>query len=269
MKRLRRSRQAADGLQALGEPRAWLATSEEAARRAGRWLRRHTRSQARIAAEPARDVKLSADRDAEARIVDILTAHADVEILSEECGMVASRGGRPSRLRWIVDPLDGSLNYLRGIPLCGVSVGLWDGNTPVLGAVYDFMRDEMFTGVAGQGAWLNGRSIQPSAVARRDRAVLVTGFPVRTTFSREALDAFLHQVRAYKKVRLLGSAALSLCYVAAGRADAYVERDIQLWDVAAGLAIVHGAGGRVVRRPSAKPGALTVYAGNNFLPIRP
>lgn len=259
MRRLRQSRQA-------GDVRAWLAVAQDAAGRAGRWLGRRSRAGVRVTAELDHDVKLVADRETEARIVDVLRAHTDMGILSEECGAVEGRGV-PGRLRWIVDPLDGSINYLHHIPLCGVSIGLWDGQEPVLGVVYDFTHDEMFTGVAGQGAWLNGRPIHASDVAKRKRAILATGFPVSAAWSRKALGSTIEQVRAYKKVRLLGSAALSLCYVAAGRVDAYVERDIRLWDVAAGLAIVCGAGGRIARKPSAKPGVLTVYAGNGCLPI--
>ena len=254
----------AETRQAPGELSVWLAVAEEAAGRAGRWLRQRASSGMRVTAELARDVKLSADREAEARILDVLRARSDVDILSEECGAVKAKGAL-RRLRWVVDPLDGSLNYLHGIPFCGVSVGLWDGQEPVLGAVYDFTHEEMFTGMVGQGAWLNGRPIHASDVARRERAILATGFPVSTTFSRQALGSFIEQVRAYKKVRLLGSAAVSLCYVAAGRVDAYLERDIQLWDVAAGLAIVRGAGGRIAWKASRKPGMLTVYAGNTRL----
>ena len=243
---------------------AWLKVAEHAAREAGKFLIQARTSEAIVTADLERDVKLAADRGSEERIIRVLHERTSFAIFSEESGMVEGTD-LSQGLQWIVDPLDGSLNYLQDIPLFCVSIGLWREQEPLLGAVYDFNHDEMFTGIMGEGAWLNGLPIHVSNTARLDQAVLCTGFPVDTDFSPEALGNYVEQVRAYKKVRLLGSAALSLCYVAAGRADAYFERDIKLWDVAAGLAIVRGARGQIVRGVSQKPHALNIYASNPSL----
>lgn len=244
--------------------RAWLAIAEEAAQRAGEYLTQARVSKAIVTAELKRDVKLEVDQQSEELILRVLTEKSSFAVLTEERGLIEARSEYPN-LKWIVDPLDGSLNYLRGIPLCCISIGLWDRDEPLLGVVYDFGHGEMFTGIVGIGAWLNGVSIQVGDVSEWERAILCTGFPVSTDFSSKSLAGFVEQVRQYKKVRLLGSAALSLAYVAASRVDAYYERDIRLWDVASGLAIVQAAGGVVVRAASSIAGTVTVYAGNSLL----
>lgn len=164
---------------------------------------------------------------------------------------------------WIVDPLDGSLNFLRGIPLSCISVGLWKNNKPLLGVVYDFNKKEIYSGIAGRVAWCNKKKIKVSRVLNKKNAIICTGFPVSSDFSSKNIGIFIKQVQAYKKVRLFGSAALSLAYVAAGRIDAYYEKDIMIWDIAAGIAVVTGAGGAVRIKPSSIKNAFIVYASNN------
>jgi myo-inositol-1(or 4)-monophosphatase len=131
--------------------------------------------------------------------------------------------------------------------------------------IYDFNREEMFSGLVGEGAWLNGKAIRVGNVAEKSKAVLCTGFPVGTDFSESALEEFVRSIRSYKKVRLLGSAALSLAYVASGRTDVYAEKDIGIWDVAAGIAVVGSAGGKVRFSRSRKENRLLVMAGNKAL----
>jgi len=238
----------------------WLSLAGEAARSAGEFLAGARIADLKIGASLGKDIKLAVDRESEDRIIGMLRERSDFPILSEEQGMIKGRMAEQD-WRWVVDPLDGSLNYLRGIPLCCVSVGLWHGDSPMLGAIYDFNRNELFTGLVGCGAWLNGAAIMVSTTQAPGEAVLCAGFPVGTDLSPAALQTFVEQVRQYKKVRLFGAAALSLAYVAAGRVDAYYERDIWLWDVAAGLAIVLAAGGAVIKRPSsASPDALVLCA---------
>jgi myo-inositol-1(or 4)-monophosphatase len=244
-------------------PREACALAERAARGAGTFLASSPRTQARLTAEGARDVKLDVDRTAEDRIVNLLSAESHLPIIAEERS--SERGGVSAEVRWIVDPLDGTMNYLMGIPFCCVSVALWRGDDPIAGAVYDFDRDEMFSGSTEAGATLNGSPIQVRQVPAA-RAVLCTGFPAGTNFAPDALSGFVRQVIAFRKVRLLGSAALSLAYVAAGRADAYFERDIRIWDVAAGLTLVRAAGGQFLWAPSSEAHALTVYAHNGACP---
>lgn len=242
-----------------------LTVASEAARDAGEFLWKSRYSGVVVAADLERDVKLAADRNSEEIIIRALRDKAGFTILSEERGLVENQNCQPG-WRWIVDPLDGSLNYLRGIPLCCVSIGLWHKNEPVLGAVYDFNRKELFTGIVGMGAWLNGESTKVSLTSELRQAVLCTGFPAGSDFSSSALLQLVGQISQYKKVRLLGSAALSLAYVAAGRADAYFERDIKLWDIAAGLAIVRAASGKFIQTAASSAHAVTTYASNSSLP---
>lgn len=210
-----------------------------------------------------RDVKHMADTEAQAVIVEYLNRHSLFTVLAEE-----SAWNEPEdmmQVRWIVDPLDGTVNFSRGIPLGCVAIALWQANQPLLGVVYDFYRDELFEGVVGSGAWCNGKKINPSRVKRPSEAILATGFPVNRDFSSFSLKAFITYIQAYKKIRLFGSAALSLAYVASGRVDVYLEENIMLWDVAAGIALVQAAGGQTFWREGEKNMPQTVWASNSFL----
>ena len=191
----------------------------------------------------ARDVKIKGDLLSETIIVESLQLNSSFPILSEEAGII----GKIDREQylWIVDPIDGSLNYSNGIPFFCISVALWKGNEPILGVIFDFFRNELFSGIIGEGAWLNETAIKTSKIKKKKEAILCTGFPIRTDFSDEGITKFVKQMQAYKKIRLLGSAALSLAYVACGRVDAYMEENIMLWDVGAGCAIVKAAGGEI------------------------
>jgi fructose-1,6-bisphosphatase/inositol monophosphatase family enzyme len=241
-----------------------LGLAEGAARAASQRLA-DEKAQARdLLHDLARDVKIVADRLADQRIREALGASSAFPILSEEQG-IRQEEIQEQGLRWIVDPLDGSLNFHRGIPWSAVSIALWRGMTPVLGVIQDLNRPEIFTGVVGQGAWLNGRPIQVSQVRERKQAVLCTGFPVRSDFSTQGIAAVMEGIQGYKKVRWLGSAALSLAYAACGRVDAYQEEAVALWDVAAGLAIVQASGGMIRCRPTGTEITVSVRAANRFL----
>ena len=207
--------------------------------------------------ELERDRKLRADRLAEAVILDELRSATPYRVLSEESGTIGESDGEWS---WIVDPLDGSVNFSQSIPICAVSIALWNGETPMLGVIYDFHRDEMFSGSAGAGATLNGEAISVAPPCVPADAILCTGFPAGGEFSDRALTTAIGRVRGFKKIRLLGCAAVSLAYVAAGRVHAYAEEGIRLWDVAAGLAIVRCAGG-VVNWKATGAGTYFVTAG--------
>jgi myo-inositol-1(or 4)-monophosphatase len=131
-----------------------------------------------------------------------------------------------------------------------------------LGVIYDFLRDVTYEGAVGLGAWRNGKPMRVSDATDPAKAVLLTGFPAGREFGRDSLSGFVAQAQSYKKVRLLGSAALSLALVAEGVADVYHEDGIHLWDVAAGLALVTAAGGTQVTRPGERQHQLEVFAGN-------
>lgn len=193
-----------------------------------------------------RDIKLAADRDSERRAIRMLRLATDIPILSEETGTVGRM--RKDGLRWILDPLDGSFNYHRGLPGCAVSLALWREMEPLLGVVQDLGSGEAFSGAIGEGAWVGQRPMCVSDVNSLRSSALCTGLPVRADYSGASLRAKMSLFRRVKKVRMLGSASLMLAYVACGRADAYVEEGIRLWDVAAGLALLLAAGGMVRMR---------------------
>lgn len=234
-----------------------LTLATATARAAGAVLAK--RANLKVNAESGHDIKMQADVDSEHLIRDRL-ARAKLPVIGEEIGGDAGLLGR-DELYWAVDPLDGTYNYLRGLPGACVSIGLWQGRKPVLGVVFDFWRDEVFAGGAGLGLTLNGRALQPQWAPDIPRAVLCTGFPSSTDRGSSAVQGFVARVGQYKKIRMLGSAALALAYVACGRADGYFEESIKLWDIGAGLALVEGAGGFVRMDPvSGQSLAFNVWA---------
>ena len=248
------------------ELRRALALASRVAGEAARLLRlkRHGLAAVRRYQEQqGREVKIGADGRLDRFIASGLGASSPFPVHSEErwqSGRSMKRGWG-----WVVDPLDGSLNFSRGIPLSCISVALCSGTVPVLGVVHDVNRLEQFQGLVGAGAWLNGRPFRIGAVRKKARAVLCTGFPVRRDYSAGALQAFVRDVQAYQKVRMFGSAGLSLAYVACGRADVYQEEGIGLWDVAAGIALVRAAGGvaRCVWNGDGR--TMSLWAGNRSL----
>ena len=181
------------------------------------------------------------DRAAESSVIEVLTRmRPDDGVLAEEGGGQADPIGR----RWIIDPLDGTVNFLHSIPHVGVSVALWDGTDPVACAVIDVMRDETFTAAAGEGAELDGH---PMAVSTRDdliSCVVGTGFPYdRDQFGMEYATTIGHVLSRVRGVRRHGAAVLDFAWVACGRLDGFWEFNLAPWDVAAGLLLVQEAGG--------------------------
>jgi myo-inositol-1(or 4)-monophosphatase len=212
-----------------------------------------------VNSESGHDIKMQADIDSETLIRERL-ARAKLPIIGEEIGGDASLLGR-DELYWAVDPIDGTYNFLRNFPGVCVSIGLWRGRRPVLGVIYDFWRDELFAGGAGLGLTLNGHTLQPRWAPDVPHAVLCTGFPSTADRGAAAVTGFVGRVGKFKKIRMIGTAALALAYVSAGRADAYFEETIKLWDIAAGLALVEGAGGYTSVEPvPGQPLAFNVWA---------
>ena len=218
-----------------------------AARETGRRLQELAQGEIDVISSIGRDIKLKADQEAERIILGHLQRDSRWPVLAEESG---EHGTPETGPFWVIDPLDGTLNFSRGLPICCISIALVEGVQPIFGVIMDFNRDELFSGVTGEGAWLNGREITVSNVTDTSQAILATGLPVGRDFSTEALAGMIDHFQRFKKTRMIGSAALSLAYVACGRVDAYTEDDIMLWDVAAGLAIILGAGGYVALEPS-------------------
>ena len=186
------------------------------------------------------EVDLAVERMFRAAVADRFPAD---EVLAEEMG---GRDSVPEGACWVFDPIDGTTNFAHGIPIFCASLALEVGGVAQVGAVYDPTRDELFTAVRGGGAFLNGRPLRVSTSAAIGDAVLATGFPYNVHDRVEEVvslfGAFVGRARA---VRRLGAAAIDLCYVAAGRMDAFWESDLKPWDIAAGCLILTEAGGQV------------------------
>lgn len=183
------------------------------------------------------------DRTAEDRLRAALVA------LTPGCGFIGEEGGTQAeghRQVWIIDPLDGTTNFIFGIPIFSVSVALYEDNQPVLGVVYEVNQDEMFWAVRGAGAWLNDRAIRVAADRDLALSLLATGFPYHDFRQLpQYLDMLAQFLQHTRGLRRLGSAAVDLAYVACGRFDGFFERGLKPWDVAAGALIVQEAGGTV------------------------
>jgi myo-inositol-1(or 4)-monophosphatase len=239
-----------------------LALAQRAAARAAAALVESRAAWRAIESEEGREVKLEADRHAEALIIETLRAETPYRILSEEVGWVDGSDGDAI---WAVDPLDGSVNYAQGFPHWAVSIALVRGGVPVVGVVDCPELGETYSGIAGAGAWMNGAPIRVSEVTDPKRGILMTGIPARAATDPATMTAFTARIRRWRKVRMIGSAACALAYVGAGKADAYHETGGMLWDVAGGLAVVAGAGGVVTMRGvdgDALDGRLDVIAHN-------
>ena len=225
---------------------AFLSTAIEIVTRAGEIQVERRESGFTISKKAENDLVTEVDLECERMCRAVLAERfPDHDILAEEMGG-GSTGAQASRWRWVFDPLDGTTNYAHGLPVFCSSLGLEiDGRTAV-GAIYDPSRQELFTAERGKGAHLNGKPLAVSdAVGLRD-SLLVTGFPYDIDQHADDLvavfAAFLGRAQA---VRRLGSAALDLCYVAAGRFDGFWEQHLKAWDVCAGALIVEEAGGRI------------------------
>ncbi|MDB4536947.1 hypothetical protein N9210_06490 [Oceanospirillaceae bacterium] len=233
------------------------AKAESAARAAGNLLYRSMDSKL-VVEEFRRDIKLNVDTETEDEIIGILSG--DIPILCEEKGWV----GASAQTYWIVDGLDGTVNYHRDIPLSCVSIALIVSGIPTIGVIYDYIHDEMFSGILELGSSLNGSPIKVSDTTDVSKGLLLTALSTKSEFSNPSLFKFSQGLGQWHKVRMLGTAALSMSYLAAGRADACQIKDIMFWDVAAGIAIVNAAGGRVVTEFS-ESNILDVDADNGVL----
>ena len=197
-----------------------------------------------------------ADHAAEKAIIEKIRADfPHHQILSEECGAI----GEGQEYKWIIDPIDGTVNFANGIPICCVSIGLEYNGEMILGAVYNPNMNEFYFAEKGYGATLNQKKIQVSSKKEVISSCLVTGFPY--TYLDEPngpLQVFEKLIRKGIPVRRLGSAAIDLCWVAAGRFDGFYEHKLQAWDSAAGYLIVTEAGGKV-----------TDFEGKAYSPYQP
>jgi myo-inositol-1(or 4)-monophosphatase len=245
----------------------YLNLAVEAVTKAGRFLLKNMDKNYDIIAEEEREIHFQFDIEAEKIIINDLQNGSAYKIVTEESGLIdAASGGY--EYTWIVDPLDGSINYSEGIPLSCVSLSLWKNSSPVLGVIYDFNRDHLYEGLINQGAWVNKQPIRVKPFRRPEKAILCTGFPSSMDFSEEAINIFINHVKKFMKIRMFGSAALSLAYVASGRIDAYYEQNIKIWDVAAGLALVKAAGGKIICKGFPQSHVVEAFGGSSLYLFR-
>jgi myo-inositol-1(or 4)-monophosphatase len=227
----------------------------KAARRAGSIINRAAfdGTALEVRTKQAKDFVTQVDRAAEAEVIAIIRkAYPDHAILAEESGAHLGNAsgvsrGKPSEYRWIIDPLDGTTNFIHGFPQYCVSIGVQHRGALAHAVVYDPQKNELFTASQGRGAFLNDRRIRATRCTQLGDALVATGFPFKEL---ARLDRYMAQLRTVMEsaagVRRAGSAALDLAYVAAGRVDAFWELGLSPWDIAAGALLVQEAGGLVM-----------------------
>ncbi len=261
-----------------------LATAVAAARGAGGLMRRHLARAKLVNSATRHDIKLELDVRCQKLIERRLRRDwPDIAVLGEE-GVL---GDTMAPLRWVVDPIDGTVNFTYGIPHACVSIALQervhssafrgscskparhaprathdDEFSTILGVVYDPFLDELFTAVRGGPARLNGRAIRVSRRRDLGECIISMGFAKSTMTVRRGLPFFNRVIHRVRKIRMMGAAALGLCYVACGRFDSYLESGIKLWDIAAGGFIVERAGGEFWRQPIAGAHSYEMVASN-------
>jgi len=207
----------------------------DAARQAGDFLNQSKLEKKKVYKEEGRDIKLIIDQDTE-KLIRARFIGTNIPILGEEYG-----GEITEERYWVIDPIDGTANYFRGLDECCVSIALMENDEALIGVIYNFNNDQMYTAVKDQGAFLNNMKITVSDIASKGKASITTGFPASESI--ESSMNFLENLKGWKKVRMFGSAALSCAYVASGKCDYYAEKGVYLWDIAAGICLVKEAGG--------------------------
>jgi myo-inositol-1(or 4)-monophosphatase len=220
----------------------YLETAVDIAREAGALLANYLERRIGFELKGEFDLVTEADRASERLVVERLRTHFPTH------GIVAEEGGGhegQSEYRWYVDPLDGTTNFAHSFPAFNVTLGLYRGDEPVAGVVYDPIRREMFTAERGAGAYLNNHRMKVSTVSRLSDSLASTGFPSRKRHHNVNIHFYYQLAMASHGVRRTGSAALDLAYVACGRLDFFWEFGLKPWDMAAGNLLVQEAGGRV------------------------
>jgi myo-inositol-1(or 4)-monophosphatase len=263
-----------------------LAAAVSAAKAAGKVMRDNLRAEKKINEQTSHDIKLELDVRCQKLIERRLhAAFPQIALLGEE----GEAGAGDAEYRWVVDPIDGTVNFAHGIPHASVSIALQksdrcqvasDRKAPghrsdrvtrhpshvtSLGVVYDPFQDELWTAIRGKPARMNGRIIRVSRTPELSESIVSIGFAKNRASLEKALPYFIWLARRVRKIRMLGSAALGLTYVATGRLDAYVERGISIWDVAAGALILECAGGTYWSEPTPGKHKYRMIASNGRL----
>ncbi|MEM7010899.1 MAG: inositol monophosphatase family protein [Verrucomicrobiota bacterium] len=242
---------------------SYLDTAIEAARQAGVLLRENYERDLNVDAALDHDLKLELDRKSQDLITDIiLKAHPDHAILGEE----GIAGDQDSDFEWIVDPIDGTVNYFYGIPHFCISIAMREAGEITVGVVYDPMLDELYS--VGPNVEPN-RNGKPISVSNRDKlsdAIITVGFSKTNEGMEAGIERYKRIAFQVRKTRMLGSAALGMAYVASGRLDAYIEESVSIWDIAAGKLLIERAGGKVVQRDKGD-NTMGVVSSNGKLPL--
>mgnify|MGYP001263032731 CR=1 FL=1 len=221
---------------------AQLELAKDAARASGKLLLKNKNQLNKKLDDNLKDIKLKADIHSESLIKEIINRESSYPILAEESGKSVKDLGE---IFWVIDPLDGTANYNRGIPMCCVSIGLTKNMQPLLGVIYDFDNDHMYEGdVFNNCSMMNNDPIEVSNIQKKENGILITGLPHHMDFSDKSLSKMIKDMQTWKKVRMIGSAAIASCYIASGKAEKYQEKGVYLWDIIAGAAVVKSAGGK-------------------------
>ncbi len=224
----------------------YLDAATEAARAAGKLLRHHFQQPLIVSSSSAHDIKLDIDVRTQDLITDSLLKKFPEHALYGEEGIV---GDQESDHQWVVDPLDGTVNYFYGIPHFCVSIALRYKGEIIVGVIYDPIREEIWQTQKGAKPTLNGTPLRVSDRADLAEAVVSVGLSKTGVTIEAGLPLLQEMVHRARKCRLMGSAALDMAYVACGRLDAYIEQGISLWDIAAGWILIETAGGNVEMKP--------------------
>ena len=223
----------------------WSTTLEVTVQRVkevGKWMLAQRVAVDEIEIKTPNNLVSFVDKESERKLVEAFKQ------IFPEAGFIAEEGTgkRAAEWNWVIDPLDGTTNFLHGVPIWCISVALCQNQDPVLAVIYDPNKDELFTAVRGQGAFLNGQPMKVSSQSVLRDSLLVTGFPYDDFGREEAyIGLFRHLMKETRGIRRLGSAALDLAWVACGRFEAFYEYGLNPWDVAAGCLLVQEAGGQV------------------------
>jgi myo-inositol-1(or 4)-monophosphatase len=250
------------------------AAAAGAAQSVGVLMRRHLNAKKRAHLVTQHDIKLELDVRCQGLIEKALRrTFPHVALLGEE----GIAGREDAEYRWVVDPIDGTVNFAYGIPHACVSIALQqqaesprtadfeDGYKTLMGVVYDPFCDELWTGIRGQAARLNGKAIRVSQRRKLSEAIVSIGFAKTRDSLQATLPYFAELAHSVRKIRIMGAAALGLAYVATGRFDAYIERGIHLWDIAAGGLIIECAGGEFWHKAIPGKHAYRMVASNGLL----
>ena len=243
-----------------------LELATHAALTAGQLLRQHFGSDAVVDEASHHDIKLALDKESQDLITGILLGANPGDALYGEEGIA---GNQASKRQWIVDPIDGTVNFFYGIPHFCVSIALRVAGEIVVGVIHDPMVGETWTVEKGGPALLNGRPVQASKRDTFEQSILFVGCGKDEESLRTGIERFHKASLRARKMRMMGSAALGMAYIACGRLDAYIESRISLWDIAAGQLLVETAGGKVeLTAVPGHPDAWSIVASNGRIPIQ-